>query len=348
MSTKKYELAVYIGRFQPFHIGHEKVIQDGLEIADKVLVLVGSSNTSRSVKNPFSFFERERMIYNVFNNDERIIVEPLEDYTYNENLWLEAVQNKAYEYSVSDDDVVLLGYKRDHSSYYLNAFPMWDTYFSDEHFHFNEPINGTQLRNEYFASPGAFFKGHYADMLPEKVQDFLKEYASIEKFKIMREEWEYIASYKKAWENSPYPPVFVTVDAVVVQSGHVLLIKRKYAPGKGLLAIPGGFIGQSEKIFDACIRELREETKLKVPEKVLRGSNTYTKVFDAPDRSQRGRTITHAFLFELDNSEPLPRVRGSDDAEFARWYSFAEIERMPDEFFEDHYHIVKHMIARSK
>jgi bifunctional NMN adenylyltransferase/nudix hydrolase len=128
----------------------------------------------------------------------------------------------------------------------------------------------------------------------------------------------------------------------------VLLIERKFAPGKGLYALPGGFVDGSETIFDSCIRELREETKLKVPEKVLRGSNTYSKVFDAPDRSQRGRTITHAFLFELNDSEPLPRVRGSDDAASASWVSFAEIDRMPECFFEDHYHIIQHMIARSK
>ena len=41
--TKEFDFAVFIGRFQPFHQGHLQVIQSGLEQADKLIVLIGSS-----------------------------------------------------------------------------------------------------------------------------------------------------------------------------------------------------------------------------------------------------------------------------------------------------------------
>jgi ADP-ribose pyrophosphatase YjhB (NUDIX family) len=158
-----------------------------------------------------------------------------------------------------------------------------------------------------------------------------------------REEFEFIERYKTPYKALPYPPVFVTVDAVVVQSGHVLLVERRARPGKGLMALPGGFIGADEKIEDAVIRELREETRLKVPDPVLRGSLIESRVFDDPHRSARGRTITHAFYFRLKDAIDLPNVKGGDDAKSAQWYPIGELQR--ELFFEDHYSIITKMIG---
>ncbi len=144
-----------------------------------------------------------------------------------------------------------------------------------------------------------------------------------------------------AWSNAPYPPIFVTVDAIVIQSGHVLLVERKAYPGKGLQALPGGFIRGDESLPAACIRELREETQLKVPGPVLKGSIRARRVFDAPFRSQRGRTITHGFLIELAPAPQLPKVKGGDDARHAFWLPLAELA--PEMLFEDHYHIIQAM-----
>jgi bifunctional NMN adenylyltransferase/nudix hydrolase len=128
---------------------------------------------------------------------------------------------------------------------------------------------------------------------------------------------------------------------VVIQSGHILLVRRKAEPGRGLWALPGGFVGQEELLYDSCIRELREETGLKVPEKVLQGSMFKKDVFDRPDRSTRGRTITHAFYFKLDDLQPLPHIKGGDDAEKARWVPLSEFLTMEDQMYEDHFHIAR-------
>ena len=146
-----------------------------------------------------------------------------------------------------------------------------------------------------------------------------------------------------AWAAAPYPPVFVTVDAVLRCQDHVLLIRRAHAPGKGQLAVPGGFIEQRETVWQSCLRELAEETHCDVPEATLRAPLQSVAVFDHPDRSQRGRTITHAHYFDLGNA-PLPAVQADDDALQAEWIPVGQIAALEAEFFEDHFHMLDHFL----
>ncbi|RYD50651.1 MAG: NUDIX domain-containing protein, partial [Verrucomicrobiaceae bacterium] len=160
-------------------------------------------------------------------------------------------------------------------------------------------------------------------------------------------EYRFVEDYKRPYKDLPYPPIFVTVDAVVVQAGNILLVERGGRPGKGLWALPGGFLNAHERIEDAVYRELREETKIAVPEKVLRGSTEAWEVFDAVHRSSRGRTITHAALINLEGDDELPRIKGSDDAKKAKWFPLTgagAIHR--DQVFEDHYSIMMAMTAK--
>lgn len=64
-------------------------------------------------------------------------------------------------------------------------------------------------------------------------------------------------TYSQGWEGAPYPPTFVTVDAVAVHSGHLLMVARGSQPGKGLWALPGGFVHGNERLMDAVPRTAR-------------------------------------------------------------------------------------------
>ncbi|MEL0210067.1 MAG: ADP-ribose pyrophosphatase, partial [Novosphingobium sp.] len=66
-----------------------------------------------------------------------------------------------------------------------------------------------------------------------------------------------------------------------------------------------------------------------------------TRVFDAPNRSLRGRIITHAFLFRLPERRKLFSVKGGDDAAHAQWYRFGDLS--PEMLFEDHWAIIEEM-----
>ena len=75
--SKLFKLGFIVGRFQLFHKGHEELVNIGKSLCEKFVVLVGSTNESRTVKNPFTFEERKEMIQTVCGKD--VIVLPIVD-----------------------------------------------------------------------------------------------------------------------------------------------------------------------------------------------------------------------------------------------------------------------------
>lgn len=62
---KPYSLALLVGRFQTVHAGHQMMLETAAALAENVAVFVGSSQESRTWKNPFSYKEREEMLHKV-------------------------------------------------------------------------------------------------------------------------------------------------------------------------------------------------------------------------------------------------------------------------------------------
>ncbi len=70
--TKRYTVAVLIGRFEPFHNGHKANVMQAMELAEHVQILIGSSYQPRTPKNPFKFHERMEMISAVLGRSEKV------------------------------------------------------------------------------------------------------------------------------------------------------------------------------------------------------------------------------------------------------------------------------------
>jgi bifunctional NMN adenylyltransferase/nudix hydrolase len=349
--TKRYKLAVLIGRFEPFHNGHLANTLQAIDLAEKVIILVGSAFQPRTPKNPFTYAERKEMINNAImieRNRANIAIYPLPDFKYSNNSWIANVQSSVAKENptIADQDICILGYDKDESSWYNHAFPEWDFVTLKGFVEFgSNPIDATKVRELFFEGHADYIRG----AVPSIIFEYLAAFRKTPAYREMVEEYEFYKNYYKAWASAPFVPVFQTTDAVVIQGGHILLIQRGYSPGKGLWALPGGFINPKERLLDCMIRELVEETKIKVPEIVLRKGITYNEVFDHPDRDLRGRTITSAYLIELDGGNgELPRVKGSDDAKKAKWFKLSEIEEMSEMMYGDHAHIIKTMVARAK
>lgn len=336
----QFDYLVFIGRFQPFHRGHQAVVEKALSSSRQVIILVGSSNVTRTLRNPFTFEERRDMILGDFSwAENRLIIKPIDDHTYQDEAWLEQI------YSVIESCVPahnayakigLIGHKKDNTSFYLNMFPKLDSVEVDN----PSGLSATELREDLFSGSDSLkLKQDLSATVYYKVIEWVHTKPDLI---ALHNEYEFVKQYKKQWKNTPYPVIFSTVDAVVIQSGHVLLIKRKSMPGEGKWALPGGFLEQDETIAQGTIRELRQETKLKVPEPVLTGSIVDRQVFDDIHRSSRGRTITHATYFKLKDSHELPKVKGSDDAKEAKWVLLSSLKA--SDLFEDHYFIIRKFI----
>jgi bifunctional NMN adenylyltransferase/nudix hydrolase len=342
--SKKYDTLVLIGRFQPIHNAHLEIIKRATALCDRLIVITGSAAQPRTYKNPFTSRERERMIRAATAGlSIAITVVPNIDTIYNDQAWAVRVQ-KIVSDAVYDQKgpgshrIGIIGHKKDDSSFYLDMFPQWGY----EDVELIEFLSAVDIRDLYFKRDVNmnFIRG----VVPETTFDFLDQFRSTAEYEQIIREREFVANYKKQYASLPYPPIFSTADAVVICSGHVLMIKRRAEPGKGLWALPGGYVNANtdKSVEAAMLRELREETQIKVPAPVLRGSIVRSRVFDAIDRSPRGRIITHAFHIVLPDGE-LPKVKGSDDAEKARWVPIAEVRS--DQCFEDHYEILQNFVG---
>jgi cytidyltransferase-like protein len=184
MSNPAYNLCVFVGRFQPLHAGHVHVMRQALEHADRLVVLVGSSNRSRSSVNPFTARERIEVIRETLDYDPRVLVTPIADSVNDANDWTHRVE--AIVHALKHDEaesVALIGHAKDASSYYLKLFPRWASIDVEQH----RELSATHLRDRFFRSPEAAaallaeqeaLAGTPEAILPMASVDFLREFAA--------------------------------------------------------------------------------------------------------------------------------------------------------------------------
>jgi bifunctional NMN adenylyltransferase/nudix hydrolase len=327
----KDKTAVFIGRFQPLHNMHLEVIKQAMLNYDKLIVLVGSSNSASTCKNPLSFAQRNSMLTEAIESLEiypkhGVYILPIEDNPCDTE-WVHNVRLKVASYSINED-ITLVGCEKDSSSFYLRMFPSWRTDFLISQ---NLSMSSTDIRTGWYS-------GQELGGIPAPSQ---KALSSVANYKDLQEEFYTLQKIKSQWVNTPYKPIFQTVDAVVLKDGCVLVVTRKNAPGKGLYALPGGFVEQNERLYKACVREIKEETSLDLSRKSERSGCT----FDKPDRSNYPyRIITTAFRFVLDG-EDTSGLEALDDACGVQWLSLNGLHGKKYLFHDDHYFIIQKLLG---
>lgn len=312
------KFGIFLGRFQPLHAGHLSALSTAASQVDKLLILIGSANQCRSIKNPWSYKERKEKVLSELSSKgvTNIEIVPLNDYPYSDSQWITDVRATVEHFSQGEIPI-LFGYMKE-GNFYLNWFPDWKFVSISS----TVDINATSIRSEMFASNNM--------EMPETV----------------RQDWNYYQKEAKLFANYPFPETlnFNCGDAVIECQGHILLIQRARAPGAGQWALPGGFKNSNETFLDCAFRELKEETNLRVPEKIVRGSIIKTQLFDSPTRSFGIPRNTLAVYIRV-NPNPdgsLPRANGADDAAKCRWFPLTTVLNSL-ELYDDHLHIVSTM-----
>lgn len=338
---KAYDFSIFIGRFQPFHMAHYELVKEALNQAETAIVVIGSYKKASSPRQPWSGEEREAMMRAALTPEEnsRVKVIFVRDYMYKNHLWLADVSRQVNEIVGVSESVVLVGHEHDYSSDYLRGFPQWNKHLVPN---IDSMPHATEIRYLYFTHDVSYKKS-----LPAATVKYLEDFKKTEKFKAVKSYFDDVwngKNGKNAWRGSPFPVTFHTVDSVVIKSGHVLCVRRGKAYGGGQIALPGGFLEQNEFMRDGALRELKEETAIAMSKEELSKFVRDEHPFDHPDRSERGRTITQAYFIDL-GMGPLPKVKGSDDADKAWWMPLDEFYTREEEFFEDHYHIIDYFVG---
>lgn len=215
--------ALYLGRFQPKHSGHQHVIDEALKVVDRVIVCIGSSYQARTTRNPFTYEERKAMF------PEGTICVPLLDF-YDEGRWIQQVKGVAERF----DAKYLVGHAKDSSSYYLDLFPELERIEVDAYKVDGKVLSATQIREQMYSVPSGL--------------EHLREMNRLERME------------QDKFDSYPYPESLncVCADALIFSSSkRVLLVRRQ---DNGRLALPGGHVNRDETLKQAAERELREET----------------------------------------------------------------------------------------
>jgi len=381
-TSKPYDVAGVIGRFQGPQEGHLRVVGKALEVAERVAVGIGSANVARDTRNPWTFEERREMLDKCIRAEfaqsdaDRITFTPLDDTPYDKPAWIASVNHMVRSATKAlRPRVGLVGNIRDQTSEYLTWFRAWDFVPVRD-----TGTNATALRKAFFSGSVNFDTKDWNDgfdwhSVPAPTIEFLCAFRDQPAYAYLMAQLKAETEYKAKWGSGP----FLTADPVVIAGDHLLMIERGGPEGTGRQGLPGGFVNAGERLLWAAARECVEETGLFISDDDLPGFRSYLMLckmnerdkraappmpecaikaiqtltsylqgegqrFDDPNRSRRGHLITEAFLFQLPDGHGLPRVTGLDDAKRAFWMPISEVN--PIETFEDHAHIADFMISR--
>lgn len=318
MTNKKFGFLVM--RAQPLHTGHRYIIGKAAKMCDHLTIILGSANSPRTIKNPWTYLERQLEVNRFLAHEglTNVGIYPINDYIYSDTQWLADFNQIIADVNTDGGETIIFGHTKPGNDY-LNWFPQYTNINIETEF---DGLNATTIRANWFEnSPHLFHEDVVAD-------------------------WEYFKQEDKMFSSYPYPDTlnFCCGDTVLECGGHILLIKRKRAPGRNTWALPGGFKNNTETYIDCAFRELVEETNVRVPEKILRGSVVQTKLYDSPTRGMGipRNTLAVHIVIGLNADGTFPRVSPMDDALETQWVPIGKIIN-DMALFDDHSHIIMDM-----
>jgi 8-oxo-dGTP diphosphatase len=152
--------------------------------------------------------------------------------------------------------------------------------------------------------------------------------------KILSEYERGIASLDNFLKNRGFLKPSLATDGIIIHKNKLVLIKRGRNPFKNCYALPGGFVEYNEKVEDAVVREMEEETGLTTKVKSIFG------VYSDPKRDPRGHVVSVVYELKVTGG----KLRSGDDAKEVKLFP---LSKLPDLAF-DHDMIVAEYNSKRK
>jgi nicotinamide-nucleotide adenylyltransferase len=165
MDSKKR--GFYIGRFQPFHLGHRKVITEIAKEVDELVIGIGSAQQSHSPENPFTAGERIMMISRSLEGlDLYYYVIPISD-IYRNAIWVAHVRSMTPPFTSVYSNNPLVSRLFNEAGYEVQYSPMYN----------RTEYSGTEIRRRMLAGE------NWQKLVPGEVVDVIHEIKGVERLK---------------------------------------------------------------------------------------------------------------------------------------------------------------------
>lgn len=118
---KPYDVGLICGRFQTFHKGHEKLVDTGLMLCDRVLILIGSAQECGTERNPLNISTRTKMLKTIYGDNPNIMIYGLSDMTNENDIcpeWGRYLLDNVDRYIYKNPEVMIYGNDESRSSWF--------------------------------------------------------------------------------------------------------------------------------------------------------------------------------------------------------------------------------------
>ncbi|MGB9963888.1 nicotinamide-nucleotide adenylyltransferase [Halobacterium sp. CBA1126] len=155
----------YIGRFQPYHNGHHRVVEQIATEVDELVVGIGSAGDSHSTRNPFTAGERIMMITKALVDFDLVTYAvPIEDLDRNA-VWVSHVQSMSPNFDVAYSNNPLVIRLFGEAGIEVRQSPMFE----------RDVLEGTEIRRRMEADED------WRELVPKPVADVVDEIDGIER-----------------------------------------------------------------------------------------------------------------------------------------------------------------------
>lgn len=305
--------SVFFGRFQLPHAGHIEVIKNALKNTQRLIIIIGSTDDKCTSRNPFSYTFRKKMLTDYLSEQNvtlsNIHFRRMKDYVYNDMKW-ETEARRVVNSIVDDtDEVLLTGYKKDGTSYYLSMFPEWGELPFNTFYH---NLSSSNIRKSVIQGDIHKFKNDISRML----------------YRNIRTDNPLIVDALREFKKAEY--VDDQQINVVVSSGHVLLEKKD-----GMFSLIMSKVNPNFDMNTNSINNIKE-TGIKLTENILNSRKQRNKLFDDINRTESNyRILGFTSFYKLMSTNKLPKVNNK-----YTWMSLDKVNRKI--MIDDHFYIIKY------